>query len=172
MALQITWTRKARTLSPNLRAEVEKRIRQLHPYFPEMRRRFKIGLTRSYDGLAIQSDEGMIKLMLDVRRARNGDYKGPTYWTIAHELMHLAQFNRSSIPSGERACDLHALARLPPRFIDDSPSYLNIPDKMRAKWTRERAELAHSLARRALEKRAEGLRSYIVWWEKEFERRA
>lgn len=169
MPLEITWTRRARGLSPHLVREVEKRIRRLHPYFPEMTEKITIGLTRSYDGLAFQSDEGTVKLMLDVRKARNGDYKAPTYWTIAHELMHLAQFNTKEIPAGERACDLHALARLPPRFADDSPSYLVIPGRIRKAWSKDHARVAHRLAIQALEKRRAGLRSYICWWEKRFE---
>ena len=169
MPLDITWTRKARGLSPHLMQEVEKRIRRLHPYFPEMKKKITIGLTRSYDGLAFQSDEGTVKLMLDVRKARNGDYKAPTYWTLAHELMHLAQFNTKGIPAGERACDLYALARLPPRFVDDSPSYLVITGRIRKAWGKEHAKVAHRLAVKALEKREEGLRNYIRWWEKSFE---
>src|SRR5262245_37189715 len=34
------------------------------------------------------------------------------YFTIAHELTHLLQA-RGQVPRGERACDLHALARSP-----------------------------------------------------------
>ena len=169
MTISISWTRKARTLSPHLMEEVEKRIRRLHPFFPEMKKRVKIGLTRSYDGLAFQSDEGTVKLMLDVRGARNGDYKTPTYWTIAHELMHLAQFNTKRIPSGERACDLHAMARLPPKFIDDSPSYLEMKRGIRSCWSEEHARTAHRLAVRALRRRNEGFRNYIRWWEEQFE---
>ena len=163
-------THRARTVSPHLLEEVEKRIRQLHPYFPEMKRRIRIGLTRAYDGMAFQTDEGHVRLMLDIRKARNGDYKAPTYWTLAHELMHLAQFNTKRIPSGERACDLYALARLPPRFIDDSPSYLIIPRSVRDRWDGDHAKLAHRLAVEALRKREGGLRSYICWWEQQFER--
>lgn len=153
-----------------MRDEVERRIRRLHPYFPEMKRKLTIGLTRAYDGLAFQSDEGTVKLMLDVRKARNGDYKSPTYWTIAHELMHLAQFNSKGIPGGERACDVYALARLPPKYIDDSPSYLVMPKAVRKAWDREYASLAHDLARRAIRTRAAGEKNYIVWWEREFEK--
>ncbi len=169
MLLDISWTRKAMTLKPALRDEVDRRVRRLYPYFPEMKRKLTIGLTRSYDGLAFQSDDGTVKLMLDVRKARNGNYKAPTYWTIAHELMHLAQFNVKDIPSGERACDLYALARLPPKYIDDSPSYLVIPTRIRSKWNLEYASLAHELARKAIRKRERGVRNYICWWENEFE---
>jgi len=170
MPIQISLTRRARTVSPHLLVEVEKRIRQLHPYFPEMKTNITIGLTRSYDGMAVQTDEGHVRLMLDIRKGRNGDYKAPTYWTLAHELMHLDQFNNKMVPSGERACDLHALARLPPRFIDDSPSYLIIPRSVRDRWDEEHAKLAHRLAIEALTKRRRGLRNYICWWEQQFER--
>ncbi len=170
MLLDISWTRKAMTLKPALRDEVDRRVRRLHPYFPEMKRKLTIGLTRSYDGLAFQSDDGTVKLMLDVRKARNGNYKAPTYWTIAHELMHLAQFNVKDIPSGERACDLYALSRLPPKYIDDSPSYLVIPTRIRGKWNLEYASLAHDIARKAIRKREMGVRNYICWWENEFEK--
>ena len=169
MLLDISWTRKAMTLKPALREEVDRRVRRLYPYFPEMKRKLTIGLTRSYDGLAFQSDDGTVKLMLDVRKARNGDYKAPTYWTIAHELMHLAQFNVKGIPSGERACDLYALARLPPKYIDDSPSYLVIPARIRDRWNGDYASLAHNLAKKAIRKRETGVRNYISWWEGEFE---
>jgi hypothetical protein len=170
MLLDISWTRKALTLKPVLRDEVERRVRRLHPYFPEMKRKLTIGLTRAYDGLAFQSDDGTVKLMLDIRKARSGDYKAPTYWTVAHELMHLAQFNVKDIPSGERACDLHALARLPPKYIDDSPSYLVIPSRIRERWNLEYASIAHNLAKKAVRKRAAGVRNYICWWESEFEK--
>ncbi|UCE45250.1 MAG: hypothetical protein JSU93_07775 [Methanobacteriota archaeon] len=169
MLLEIAWTRSALTLAPRLREEAERRVRRLHPYFPEIRRKMKIGLTRSYDGLAFQSDDGVVKLMLDVRKARNGDYKSPTFWTIAHELMHLAQFNTRDIPSGERACDLYALSRLPPKYIDEAPSYLEMPGNIRKAWSLEHATIAHSLAKRAIRRRVAGERNYIVWWEKEFE---
>ena len=171
MLLDIAWTRKALTLTPKLRDEVERRVRRVHPYFPEIRRKMKIGLTRSYDGLAFQSDDGVVKLMLDVRKARNGDYRSPTFWTIAHELMHLAQFNSPNIPAGERACDLHTLARLPPKYIDEAPSYLIIDRRVRSNWNQDYATAAHELARKALRKRADGVRTYILWWEREFERR-
>ncbi|MDH3366053.1 MAG: hypothetical protein OEM29_08660 [Thermoplasmata archaeon] len=172
MLLDITWTRKAKTLTPALMDEVDRRVRRLYPYFPEMKRKLTIGLTRSYDGLAHQTDDGTVKLMLDVRGARNGDYKAPTYWTIAHELMHLAQFNTKNVPSGERACDLFALARLPPKYIDDCPSYLVVPGSIRKRWNRDYASLAHDLARKAIRKRGAGVRNYISWWESEFKKHA
>ena len=170
MTLAISWTREALKLPSHVRSELERRLNLISTFFPEMRREIRIGVTRAYDGLAFQSDDGKVKLMLDVRRRRDGSGKYPTYWTMAHELMHLAQFNSKGIPGGERACDIHALARLPPRYIDDSPSYLVVPRGLRGGWPPEAARMAHELARKAVTMRANGLRRYASWWESEFER--
>jgi hypothetical protein len=171
MTLRISWTRAALKLPPGVREELARRLEAVSEFFPEMRCEVTIGITRSYDGLAFQSDDGKVKLMLEVRRLRSGRWKYPTYWTMAHELMHLAQFNSKGIPGGERACDIHALARLPPRLIDDSPSYLVVPKGLRGGWCREAARLSHKLAKEALRLRQRGFRRYAVWWEREFERR-
>jgi hypothetical protein len=172
MTLNITWSRVALCKLPEeVRKELIRRLEKLQKYFPEMKTTMKIGLTRWYEGLAFQSNDGHVKLMLEVRRKRSGEWVYPTYWTIAHEFMHLAQFNSEGIPSGERATDIYALSRLVPEFIDESPTYLVVPDGPREVWTREHAELAHSLAREALRQRKAGLKHYAVWWETEFEKR-
>jgi len=168
--LVISWTREALKLPPDVRRELERRLNLINTFFPEMRKEIRIGITRAYDGLAFQSDDGKVKLMLDVRWRRDGSWKYPTYWTMAHELMHLAQFNSKGIPGGERACDIHALSRLPPRYIDDSPSYLVVPRGLRGAWSPAAAKMAHGLAGKAVTLRAKGLRRYASWWESEFER--
>jgi hypothetical protein len=170
MTLDITWTRKAMRLPPEVREELASRLEQLSEFFPEMKKKMKVGITRFYDGLVWQSDSGQVKLMIDIHRSRNGGWKYPTFWTIAHELMHLAQFNSHGIPGGERAIDVYALARLPPRFVDESPSYLVVPDGPREIWKPEHAKLAHELARKAIALRDKGLKNYAVWWESEFEK--
>ncbi len=166
----ISWTRPALAIPEEVRGQVEDILRSLLRYYPEVTEDIRIGRTRSLDGAAFQSEDGRIKLMLDIRRRRKGGWRLPTKWTLAHELMHLAQFNGDGIPAGERACDVHALARVPPRFIDDSPSYLVVPPSGRRRWTERDARLAHDLARQALRKRGAGLRRYAAWWEAEFER--
>jgi len=171
MSVTITWTRTAMALPERVREELERRIRTIHRYFPEANSHIRVGITRSLEGLAFQSPEGHAKLMLEVRRRRSGGWRLPTCWTIAHELMHLAQFNSSGTPGGERACDIFALSRLPPRLIDESPSYLVVPRGARGGWTLRHAEIAHRLAREAVVRRSEGLRRYAQWWEEEFERR-
>lgn len=170
MTLDISWTRTALKLPPEVRKDLALRLSEMSQYFPEMRRELKVGITRSYDGSVFQAEDGSAKLMLEVRRRRGGGWRLPTRWTIAHELMHLAQFNSKGIPGGERATDIHALARLPPRFIDDSPSYLVVPRGLRGAWPPEAARLAHELARKAVALRGDGLRRYASWWESEFEK--
>lgn len=171
MPLAIEWTRTALALPEKVRKELSSMLNSLGPYFPEMKPRMRIGITKSLDGLAFQSDDGKVKLMLGVKKARDGSWKYPTYWTIGHELMHLAQFNSKGIPGGERACDIFGLARLPPRFIDESPTYLIVPRGLRSSWLPSNAKMAHELAIEALELRKKGLRMYASWWEREFERR-
>jgi hypothetical protein len=167
---RISWTRTALAIPEDVREEVERTLRALLRYYPEVKGDIRIGRTRSLDGAVFQSEDGRIKLMLDVRRRRKGGWRLPTRWTLAHELMHLAQFNGRGIPAGERACDVYALARVPPRFMDDSPSYLVVPPSRRRRWTARDARLAHDVARRAIRKRGAGLRRYAAWWEAEFER--
>ena len=170
MTLEITWTRKAMRLPPEVREELASRLERLSEFFPEMKKKMKVGITRFYDGLVWQSNSGQVKLMIDVHRSRTGGWKYPTFWTMGHELMHLAQFNSNGIPGGERAIDVYALARLPPKFVDESPSYLVVPDGPREVWKPEHAKLAHELARKAIVLRDKGLKNYAVWWESEFEK--
>ena len=171
MPLDITWSWRAKSLPEEVKEELVRRLDLLRPYFPEMKSKMKIGITRLFDGLVFQSYEGAVKLMLDVHKTRKHGWRLPTYWTIAHELMHLAQFNSHGIPGGERACDIFGLSRVPPRFIDESPTFLAVPDSVREDWTPSEALLAHELAKEAVSLRSSGLRNYAVWWENEFERR-
>lgn len=172
MPLEVTWTKRAMKLPDEVRSEMARMLDNLHKYFPEMNPKMQVGLTRIYDGLAFQSDSGRVKLWLGVHKSRKDGWKYPTYWTIAHEFMHLAQFNSEGIPGGERATDVYALSRLPPELIDDSPSYLVITMRLRKLWNPDFAKLAHELALEALRRREGGLRTYASWWEDEFEERA
>lgn len=146
------------------------RLERLYPLFPEMTPKMKVGVTRYYDGLAFMSNSGKVRLWVNVHRKRKGGWAYPSYWTLAHEMMHLAQFNEDRIPGGERATDVYALARLPPELIDDSPSYLVITQDIRDDWGKRHSELAHELAKDAIKRRKDGLRKYASWWEDEFER--
>jgi hypothetical protein len=171
MPLKIAWTRRALKLPTEVQDELARRLQKLYPFFPEMTVEIKVGITRFYDGLAFQSNSGKVRLWVNVYRSRKKGWVYPTHWTLAHEMMHLAQFNDSSIPGGERACDVFALARLPTELIDDSPSYLVITQDIRDDWGEEHSRLAHDLAKDAIKRRSNGLRTYASWWEDEFERR-
>ncbi|MGB2581842.1 MAG: hypothetical protein WBD03_05160, partial [Thermoplasmata archaeon] len=105
MPLEISWARRARRLPEEVREEISRRLNTLQPHFPELKRQIKIGLTRIFEGFVFQSNSGSVSLKLEVRKEKNGAWRYPTYWTIAHELMHLAQFNSHGIPGDERACD-------------------------------------------------------------------
>lgn len=88
------------------------------------------------------------------------------YFTIAHELTHLLQA-RGQVPRGERACDLHALARAP-ELVDSVPGYVRLPPGLREGPGRQ-AEWAAAVcraARAALAARAAGRRDYLRWFER------
>ena len=89
------------------------------------------------------------------------------YFTIAHELTHLLQA-RGFVPTGERACDLHALARSP-LVIDSLPGYLKLPRGLRGRREVEPslASALHRLAREALARRGAGDRRYLSGFERD-----
>lgn len=171
MPMEISWSRKACRLPDEVKVEISRRVNALQPYFPELSPRIRIGLTRLFAGFVFQSSRGFVRLNLEVRKRKNGPWQYPTYFTIAHELMHLVQFNSDGMPSDETACDIFTLARLPSRLIDESPAYLFVPPKAREVWREADAELAHRLAKVAVEKLEEGDESYVSYWEDEFELR-
>ncbi len=87
----------------------------------------------------------------------------------AHEFMHLLQWPMREVPNGERACDLHVLARFGTRFAGP-PYYLRVPRSTRDHWERW-APVAADLARAALKERRQGCRQYLRWWEEQFRAR-
>ena len=168
--MDITWTRRALRLPEHVREDITQRLDTLLPYFPEIGPQMEIGLTYHLEGFVYQSCSGYVRLELEVRKQKDGGWRLPTYWTIAHELMHLVQFDSDDIPEEETAIDMFALARLPPSFIDESPTYLYVPPEARKVWTDDDAELAHTLAEAAITKIGDGDDSYVSYWEDEFER--
>ena len=102
--------------------------------------------------------------------ARPGIWVRPVklaYFTIAHELTHLLQA-RGFVPTGERACDLHALARSP-LVIDSLPGYLKLPRGVRGRREVEPslASALHRLAREAVARRGAGDRRYLSGFERD-----
>ena len=133
-------------------------IRQVRLFFPELDGTcLRVGLTKSAAGFASREEPC---IWINPRRLKRH--------TIAHELVHLLQ-NLGHVPSGEKAADLFALARHP-ILVDDLPSYLQTPRGMAEEWAtrgEEIASLLHHTARGAVERRSEGERRYLVWFENE-----
>lgn len=138
------------------RSDVITKLRYTLTFFPELGGHpFGVGVTRQALGLASLDD---FAIWLNP--------SGLTLHVIAHELTHLLQA-RGLVPGGERACDLHALARHP-SLNDAQPNYLDLPEALfdlRGRTTRGWPTVLHAWARRAVEERAHGRRTYIRWFE-------
>ncbi len=91
-------------------------------------------------------------------------------FTIAHEFTHLLQARKKEdlqIPSGERACDVWTLTRLPLEFLDDYPTYIG-SYLMRKRWDIIKLQV-RELAFSAIEIRRTK-RQYIAWLEDEIKK--
>jgi hypothetical protein len=91
-------------------------------------------------------------------------------FTIAHEFTHLLQARKKEdlqIPSGERACDVWTLTRLPLEFLDDYPTYIG-SYLMRKRWDIIKPQV-RELAFSAIEIRRTK-RQYIAWLEAEIKK--
>jgi hypothetical protein len=86
---------------------------------------------------------------------------------LARETMHALQNFDRSIPYGERSCDIYTLARLPdgmfPRTRD---FYVKVPQKILS----ANPAIIRTTAVQALERRSNGVRNYIIWFEDELRR--
>lgn len=138
---------------------IRRRLELVRRHFPELAGvRIRVGLVRKRGVLGWGSLDPA-RPWIWVRPLRL------EYFTIAHELTHLLQA-RGEVPRGERACDLHALARSP-EIVDAVPSYLRVPDEMRrARFDARLGALLYEAARRALEARLAGDRRYLQRFER------
>jgi hypothetical protein len=146
------------TRSPHF-ARIRRRLEFVRRHFPELDAlTIRVGLAKRRGVLGWGS--------LDPREP--GIWVRPRtlhYFTVAHELTHLLQA-RGWVPRGERACDLHALARAP-ELVDAAPGYLRLPARLRdaRRWRGGAAEELCRTARRALAERAAGRRNYLRFFE-------
>lgn len=132
---------------PEIQAKVEKAL----PYFPELDIVI-LGSTTTAPACA-NSQCSVVRFNIE-----NGV---PSYVTIFHELGHLIADPEfcSEMPSGERACTIYAMARIPPELIDeDRLPYLRPPKCPK--------EMIPVICRDAIQKREAGLRNYIQYAEK------
>jgi hypothetical protein len=146
-----------------LRNDVLRRVEYVRRYFPELDgETLTVGLTRAASGMAIP---GGRRIWLNPSRL--------SYHTIAHELMHLLQCRDLGIPSGERACDVFALARHW-TLNDERPSYVRVPAALlndHGRLADPQARVVFEVAREAVVQRSHGMRRYLSFFEAELARR-
>jgi hypothetical protein len=162
---RLTYTRKAHA---NFTDHYKQRIVDIFKFFPEIHNEIV------YVGCI--SPHGWARGCCCVNAGTDKPLKislqpNETNFTIAHEFTHLLQVRRKEelrIPSGEKACDVWALTRLPVELIDDYPSYIGNSHQMRKHWNTIK-EKARQLAFQAIEVR-KTKRRYIVWFEEEIKK--
>ena len=146
-----------------LRNDVLRRVDYVRRFFPELEgETITVGLTRAASGMAVL---GGSRIWLNPSKL--------SYHTIAHELIHLLQLRDLGIPSGEKACDVFSLARHW-TLNDDRPTYVRVPLALtegRPVMPEAVARMLLDVARESLERRAEGRRLYIAFFEEEVRRR-
>lgn len=144
------------------REEIKDKIKQVCYYLPELSdTTVKVGhTTRRGAHYCARECRGE-----DFEYFRIGK-RAPPY-TIAHELMHGIQRMVDDIPTGERACDIWTLARVGKHFYRTG-RYVDIPSEM-DNAPEIYGEVMQKKAREAIEKRDEGVRQYIVWFEEQLE---
>lgn len=160
---QLTFTKKANTKFSN---KFKQRIIEVFEYFPELHNEIvHVGWIAPHGwarGSSCCSSNASTSKPLKISLQPN-----ERNFTIAHEFTHLLQARKKEelqIPSGERACDVWALTRLPLELIDDYPSYIG-NCLMRKRWDTVK-EKVRELAFNAIEIR-KTKRQYIVWFEQE-----
>lgn len=159
---RLTFTKKANS---NFSDKFKQRIIDIFKYFPELHNEIILvgwiaphGWARGSCWCSNASTTNPLKISVQPNE-RN--------FTIAHEFTHLLQARKKEelqIPSGERACDVWALTRLPLELIDDYPSYIG-NYLMRKRWDTVK-KMVRELAFNAIEVR-KTKRQYIVWLEDE-----
>jgi hypothetical protein len=159
---RLTFTKKA---NDNFTSEFKQRIIDVFKYFPELHNEVVLvgwigprGWARGSCWYSNACTNKPPKISLQPNE-RN--------FTIAHEFTHLLQAIKKEqlqIPSGERACDIWALTRLPLELVDDYPSYVG-NYLMRKRWDTIK-KTVKELAFNAIEIR-KTKRQYIAWFEDE-----
>ncbi|HEX6068061.1 MAG TPA: hypothetical protein VFZ05_04595 [Nitrososphaera sp.] len=143
----LVFTKVARArFSPSFR----ERIVQVYSLFPELQdRQVKCGFISRGSRLAGSARSWTVPQQIALQPNASST-------TIAHELTHLLQGN--GVPHGEKACDIWAVSRLPPKLADDQPYYI-LRHWQRDRWLRHR-ESVRRLCVQAIEVRKTD-RNYI-----------
>jgi hypothetical protein len=157
----LTFTKKANAQFTN---EFKKRIIDIFKYFPELHKEIVLVGWIAPHGWARGSCCSSVSTSKPLKISLQPNERN---FTIAHEFTHLLQARKKEelqIPSGERACDVWALTRLPLELIDDYPSYIG-NYLMRKRWDTVK-NIVRELAFNAIQIR-KTKRQYIVWFEDE-----
>lgn len=157
----LTFTKKANAQFTN---EFKKRIIDIFKYFPELHNEIVLVGWIAPHGWARGSCCSSVSTSKPPKISLQPNERN---FTIAHEFTHLLQTRKKEelqIPSGERACDVWALTRLPLELIDDYPSYIG-NYLMRKRWDTVK-NTVRELAFNAIQIR-KTKRQYIVWFEDE-----
>jgi hypothetical protein len=158
----LTFTKKA---NANFTSDFKHRIIGVFKYFPELHNEMVLvgwiaprGWARGSCWCSGLSESKPSKISLQPNESN---------FTIAHEFTHLLQVRKKEelqIPSGERACDVWTLTRLPLELIDDYPTYIG-NYLVQKRWNTVKKKV-RELAFNAIEIR-KTKRQYIVWFEDE-----
>ena len=160
----VTFTKKANV---NFTNEFKKSITEIFKYFPELHNEIVLVGWIAPRGWARGSCSSLCSSASSRKPLKISLQPNEKNFTIAHEFTHLLQARRKEelqIPSGERACDIWALTRLPLELIDDYPSYIG-NYIMRKRWDTIK-KTVRELAFDAIEIR-KSKRQYIVWFEEQ-----
>ncbi len=160
----LTFTKKA---NANFTNEFKERIVDIFKYFPELHNDVVLVGWIAPRGWARGSCCCWCSNISTSKPLKISLQPNERNFTIAHEFTHLLQARRREelqIPTGERACDIWALTRLPLELIDDYPSYVG-NHLMRKRWDTVKKKV-RELAFNAIEVR-KTKRQYIVWFEDE-----
>lgn len=139
--------------SPELKAKVEHAM----TCFPEFQsRKVIVGVVHS-SAVHGDADSRNMFIRLNLEEPK----RGPSHYTIGHELTHLLQSRgMKAVPGGEVQCDIWTLARSS-LFLDEKPAYLWPVQCNRRAW-QQYAEAVRELCMRAIEVRRTN-RRYIEW---------
>ena len=139
------WTRP--WLESPHRARARRELEAVRAHFPELDGvAITVGLTKRRNVLGLASLGREPAIWIRPRRIHR--------FALAHEMVHLLQA-RGLVPGGEKAADLHALARSAD-YCDVAPFYLAVPRRLRGpkgQLVPGAAPVLHALAARAVAER-------------------
>lgn len=153
--MQITYTPKAKK---NIGGRTVEILEAALKHFPEIKK-MKIGWTSRSPHYSVANS--------CIRLGKHCDI-----FSIAHELVHHLQYAGSSIPRGEKSCDIYAFSRSP-EFVCGRSHYVRMHKKFLSdNLPLESRTIVCETAMEAIRRRNSGTRNYIKWFEEELRKAA